>query len=122
MGLVSNVVTWLLRMGVPVRIFGNLVVLLTVSGRKTGQPRTTLVDLYEREGRRFLVSTHGDDKAQWVHNLRATGKGTLKRGRRIRSLPPWSCLQRSPVARSRRSWGRAWPRHLVGTLFARQLR
>jgi deazaflavin-dependent oxidoreductase (nitroreductase family) len=93
MGLVSNVVTWLLRMGVPVRIFGNPVVLLTVSGRKTGQPRTTLVDLYERDGRRFLVSTHGEDKAQWVHNLRATGKGTLTRGRRIQKftaveLPP----------------------------------
>jgi deazaflavin-dependent oxidoreductase (nitroreductase family) len=93
MGLVSDVVTWLLRMGFPVRIFGNPVVLLTVPGRKTGLPRTALVDLYERDGRRFLVSTHGEDKAQWVHNLRAAGKGTLTRGRRIQEftaveLPP----------------------------------
>ena len=93
MGLVSDVVTWLLRMGIPVRIFGNPVVLLTVPGRKTGLPRTALVDLYERDGRRFLVSTHGEDKAQWVHNLRAAAKGTLTRGRRIQEftaveLPP----------------------------------
>src|SRR5262249_38466352 len=43
----------------------------------------TLVDLYERGGRRFLVSTHGADSAQWVRNLRASGKGTLTRGRRL---------------------------------------
>ena len=61
--LVNRLVTRLLRAGVPVRIFGNPVVLLTVPGRKTGQPRTTLVDLYERGGRRFLVSTHGADSA-----------------------------------------------------------
>ena len=93
MGLVSDVVTRLLRMGVPIRIFGNPVVLLTVPGRKTGLPRTALVDLYERDGRRFLVSTHGDDKAQWVHNLRAAGRGTLTRRRRTQEftameLPP----------------------------------
>jgi deazaflavin-dependent oxidoreductase (nitroreductase family) len=86
MGLVSDVVTWLLRKGVPVRIFGNPVVLLTVTGRKTGLPRTALVDLYERDGHRFLVSTHGEDNAQWVHNLRAAGKGTLTRGRRIQEF------------------------------------
>jgi deazaflavin-dependent oxidoreductase (nitroreductase family) len=79
--LVNRVVTRLLRAGIPVRILGNPVVLLTVPGRKTGQPRTTLVDLYERHGRRFLVSTHGADTAHWVRNLRAAGQGTLTRGR-----------------------------------------
>lgn len=84
--LVNRIVTRLLRAGVPVRIFGNPVVLLTVPGRKTGQPRTTLVDLYERGGRRFLVSTHGADSAQWVHNLRAAGQGTLTRGRNLQEF------------------------------------
>jgi len=78
--LVNRIVMRLLRAGVPIRIFGNPVVLLTVPGRKTGQPRTTVVDLYEQGGRRFLVSTHGGDSALWVHNLRAAGKGTLARG------------------------------------------
>ena len=79
--LVNKVVMRLLRAGIPVRILGNPVVLLTVPGRKTGQPRTTLVDLYKRGGRRFLVSTHGGDTAHWIRNLRAAGKGTLTRGR-----------------------------------------
>jgi deazaflavin-dependent oxidoreductase (nitroreductase family) len=80
--LVNHVGTALLRAGVPLRIFGNPVVLLTVRGRRTGQPRTTLVDLYEQgNGRRFLVSTHGEDRAQWVQNLRAARTGTLTRGR-----------------------------------------
>lgn len=79
--LVNRVVTRLLRAGIPVRIFGNPVVLLTVSGRTTGQPRTTLVDLYEHDGRRFLVSTHGADTAHWVRNLRVAGKGALAHGR-----------------------------------------
>jgi deazaflavin-dependent oxidoreductase (nitroreductase family) len=79
--LVERVVTRLLRAGIPVRILGNPVVLLTVPGRTTGQPRTTLVDLYERGGRRFLVSTHGGDSAHWVSNLRAAGQATLTRGR-----------------------------------------
>lgn len=84
--LVNRIVTRLLRAGVPVRIFGNPVVLLTVPGRKTGQPRTTLVDLYKRGSRRFLVSTHGEDSAHWVHNLRAAGKGTLTRRRSVQEF------------------------------------
>jgi deazaflavin-dependent oxidoreductase (nitroreductase family) len=80
--LVNRIVTRLLRAGIPVRIFGNPVILLTVPGRKTGQPHTTLVDLYERGGRRFLVSTHGADSAHWVRNLRVAGRGTLTRGRK----------------------------------------
>jgi deazaflavin-dependent oxidoreductase (nitroreductase family) len=81
--LVNRIVTRLLRAGIPVKIFGNPVVLITVAGRKTGQPRTTLVDLYESSGRRFLVSTHGAENAHWVNNLRAAGTGTLSRGRRL---------------------------------------
>jgi deazaflavin-dependent oxidoreductase (nitroreductase family) len=80
--VVSYFGTGLLHAGVPLRIFGNPVVLLTVPGRRTGQPRTALVDLYEQGGgRRFLVSTHGEDRAQWVQNLRAARTGILTRGR-----------------------------------------
>jgi hypothetical protein len=38
-------------------------VLLTVSGRKSGKPRTTPVDLFERNGRSFLVSTHRQESS-----------------------------------------------------------
>ena len=53
--------------------------LLTVSGRKTGVPRTTPVaPLEDREGR-WLVAPFGADG--WARNARATGRVTLSRGR-----------------------------------------
>ena len=53
--------------------------LLTVRGRKSGQPRTTGVALVEAGGRRWVVGTFGE--VQWTQNLRAAGEGTLTRGR-----------------------------------------
>jgi deazaflavin-dependent oxidoreductase (nitroreductase family) len=77
---ISRIVTWLLRRGVPASILGNPVFLLTVRGRKSGQPRSFPVDLYEYNGRSFLVATHGE--GDWVRNLRAAGEGMVSRGRR----------------------------------------
>jgi deazaflavin-dependent oxidoreductase (nitroreductase family) len=74
--------TWiikrLLRAGTPM----GPMILLTVRGRTTGQPRTTPVDLLERDDRRWLVATHGGANSNWVRNLRAAGEGTLIHGRR----------------------------------------
>jgi deazaflavin-dependent oxidoreductase (nitroreductase family) len=53
--------------------------LLTVRGRKTGQPRTTPVALLEVDGRRWIAGVWGD--VNWVRNLRAAGEGTLTVGR-----------------------------------------
>lgn len=72
----------LLRGGVPM----GPMILLTVRGRTTGQPRTTLVDLFERDGRRWLVATHGGGNSNWVRNLRAAGEGILTRGRRRQAI------------------------------------
>jgi deazaflavin-dependent oxidoreductase (nitroreductase family) len=54
--------------------------LLTVRGRRSGQPRTTPVLIAEYDGNRFLVSTYGE--TNWVRNLRAAGEAILTRGRR----------------------------------------
>lgn len=54
--------------------------LLTVRGRKTGQLRTTPVDVMETGGQRWLVADYGP--ANWVHNARAAGEVTLSRGGR----------------------------------------
>jgi deazaflavin-dependent oxidoreductase (nitroreductase family) len=86
-------VTWilkgLLRVGLPM----GPMVLLTVRGRKSGQPRTTPVDLFEGNGRSFLVSTHRQESSNWVRNLRAAGEGVVSRGHSRRpitvvELPP----------------------------------
>ncbi|HZC77918.1 MAG TPA: nitroreductase family deazaflavin-dependent oxidoreductase [Ktedonobacterales bacterium] len=66
----------LLRMGVPL----GPMTLLTVRGRKSGEPRTTPVALTEQDGRRIIVGTFGD--VNWVRNLRAAGEAALTRGRR----------------------------------------
>jgi deazaflavin-dependent oxidoreductase (nitroreductase family) len=61
--------------------------LLTVTGRKSGQPRTTGVALVEANGRRWVIGTFGD--VNWTRNLRAAGEAVLTRGRmrqRVRSV------------------------------------
>jgi deazaflavin-dependent oxidoreductase (nitroreductase family) len=79
---VNWIIKRLVRAGVPL----GPMILLTVRGRTTGQPRTTLVDLFERDGRRWLVSTHGGDNSDWVRNLRAAGEGILTQGRRQQTM------------------------------------
>ncbi len=64
--------------------------LLTTRGRKTGLPRTNPVVLVEQDGKRWLVAPYG--VVSWVRNARATGRVTLRRGRRsgdytIREMP-----------------------------------
>jgi deazaflavin-dependent oxidoreductase (nitroreductase family) len=54
--------------------------LLTVSGRKTGLPRTTPVAVCSHGGRRGVIAVFGE--TEWVRNLRADGRATLRVGRR----------------------------------------
>ncbi len=53
--------------------------LLTVRGRKSGQPHTVPVIPVEQDGHHFLVAPYG--VVQWVRNLRAAGTATLTHGR-----------------------------------------
>jgi len=62
----------------------NATTLLTVRGRKSGVPRTTVVSLIERDGQRFIIAPFG--AVDWVRNLRAAGAATLRRGRRIEEV------------------------------------
>jgi deazaflavin-dependent oxidoreductase (nitroreductase family) len=59
--------------------------LLETRGRKTGALRTTPVSLVEDATGRYLVSPYGTPA--WVHNARAAGEVTLRRGRRRETLP-----------------------------------
>lgn len=53
---------------------------LRVRGRKSGQWRTTPVNLLTHEGNHYLVAPRGE--TQWVRNLRAAGQGELRVGRK----------------------------------------
>jgi deazaflavin-dependent oxidoreductase (nitroreductase family) len=54
---------------------------LRVQGRKSGEWRTTPVNLLTIDGERYLVAPRG--VTQWVRNLRASGTGELRVGRRV---------------------------------------
>ncbi len=71
--------------------------LLTVRGRKSGQPHTVPVLLVEQDGERFLVAPYGI--VQWVRNLRAAGTATLTRGRRslVISVTELQAREAAPV-------------------------
>ncbi len=70
----------------------NSMTLLTVAGRKTGEPRTVPVSVIERDGQRYLIGAFGE--VNWVRNLRAARTGALRRGRR---LEDFSAVELTPA-------------------------
>jgi deazaflavin-dependent oxidoreductase (nitroreductase family) len=70
--LVDPLVRRLLRIGFPM----GPNTLLTVRGRKSGQPRSAGVALVEIGGRRWVISAFGE--THWVRNLRAAREAVLR--------------------------------------------
>ncbi|UGQ15285.1 nitroreductase family deazaflavin-dependent oxidoreductase [Yinghuangia sp. ASG 101] len=76
----NTVVAWLTRRGLS--IAGSRV--LAVRGRKSGEWRTTPVNLLTHDGEQYLVAPRG--VTQWVRNLRAADGGELRVGRRAQAF------------------------------------
>ena len=76
----AALITTLLRAGVKLGTTS----LLTVRGRKSGQPHTVLVTLVEQDGQRWLVAPYG--AVQWVRNIRVARTATLTRDRRSEAI------------------------------------
>jgi deazaflavin-dependent oxidoreductase (nitroreductase family) len=72
----NPMVQFLTRCGISV--MGSRV--LRVRGRKSGEWRSTPVNLLSLDGARYLVAPRGT--TQWVRNVRAAGNGELRVGRR----------------------------------------
>jgi deazaflavin-dependent oxidoreductase (nitroreductase family) len=72
----NPIVAGLTRLGVS--LVGSRV--LEVRGRKSGEWRGTPVNPLEFGGERYIVAPRGE--TQWVRNLRASGEGRLRKGRR----------------------------------------
>jgi deazaflavin-dependent oxidoreductase (nitroreductase family) len=75
---------------------------LTVPGRRSGQPRRTPLSVLDLDGERYLLE--GFPGADWARNARAAGTGTLSVGKghervRLVELDPQDAL---PILR-------AWP-------------
>ncbi|MBN0043587.1 nitroreductase family deazaflavin-dependent oxidoreductase [Streptomyces actuosus] len=75
--VLNRFVAWLTRRGVSV--WGSRV--LAVRGRKSGQWRTTPVNLLAIDGRQYLVAPRGH--VQWTRNMRAAGGGELHLGKNV---------------------------------------
>jgi deazaflavin-dependent oxidoreductase (nitroreductase family) len=76
----NRFVAWLTRRGISV--WGSRV--LAVRGRKSGQWRTTPVNLLTLDGRQYLAAPRGH--VQWTHNMRAAGGGELHLGKRVETF------------------------------------
>jgi deazaflavin-dependent oxidoreductase (nitroreductase family) len=73
---------------------------LTVPGRKSGQPRSTPMTPFDHDGSLYTVA--GYPGADWAANARAAGVGTLARGRRSRRvrIVELSAEESKPVLRA----------------------
>lgn len=73
---------------------------LTVPGRKSGQPRSTPMTPFELDGELYVVA--GYPGADWAANARAARFGTLSRGRRSRQvrIVELTAQQARPVLRA----------------------
>jgi deazaflavin-dependent oxidoreductase (nitroreductase family) len=76
----NRMVAGLTKIGVSV--WGSRV--LEVRGRKSGEWRSTPVNLLKFEGAQYLVAPRGH--TQWVKNLRVSGEGRLRVGRRTQGF------------------------------------
>ncbi len=67
---------------VGVSVYGSRI--LAVRGRKSGEWRTTPVNLLEFRGERYLVAPRG--VTEWVRNIRVSGGGELRLGNRHEAI------------------------------------
>jgi deazaflavin-dependent oxidoreductase (nitroreductase family) len=106
----NRLVAALTRAGVSV--YGSRV--LEVKGRTSGEWRHTPVNLLRFEGGDYLVSPRGH--TQWVRNLRVSGQGRLRVGKRTQSFTAVEVAedQRPPVLRA---YLKKW-KFEVGVFFA----
>ena len=76
----NRAVQGLARMGVSVAGSAEL----RVRGRTSGEWRSTPVNVLTVAGERYLVAPRGT--TQWVRNIRVSGEGELRRGRRTEAF------------------------------------
>jgi deazaflavin-dependent oxidoreductase (nitroreductase family) len=84
LGLWRRLVNWMVRALLRVGVSPPHTYLLTVRGRKTGQPYSTPVTLVEKDGGRWLVAPYGE--VGWVRNARVAEQVTLTRGKRFENV------------------------------------
>lgn len=105
----NRTVAGLTRVGVSV--WGSRI--LRVKGRKSGEWRSTPVNLLTVDGDRYLVAPRGE--TQWVRNIRVSGGGELVLGKRVETVTVEE-LADAEKARILRAYLRRWKAE-VGVFF-----
>jgi len=106
----NRAVAALTRLGLSV--WGSRV--LEVRGRSSGEWRSTPVNLLSHEGQRYLVAPRGN--TQWARNLRASGEGRLRLGRRAEPFSAVEIVDEGEKAPILRGYLRRWKAE-VGVFF-----
>jgi deazaflavin-dependent oxidoreductase (nitroreductase family) len=76
----NRIVAFMLRLGLPIRGRRSPMALLTVTGRRSGQPRTVPVALAPHPEGWILIAVYGD--SDWSRNLEAAGEAVISMRRR----------------------------------------
>src|SRR4051812_23582739 len=87
---------------------------LRVRGRKSGEWRTTPVNLLTIDGQEYLVAPRGH--TQWVRNLRVAGTGELRVGRRTEVFAATEVADDADKVEILRAYLRRWKME-VGVFF-----
>jgi deazaflavin-dependent oxidoreductase (nitroreductase family) len=58
-------------------LIGHILMLITHTGRKSGQPRRTMVEFHKLDGRKYVAAAYGP-RAQWVKNIQADPYVTIQ--------------------------------------------
>lgn len=106
----NRVVSLFTRLGLSV--WGSRV--LEVQGRKTGEWRQTPVNLLTYESSRYLVAPRGH--TQWVRNIRVSGGGRLRLGRRTEQFTVEEVADDGEKAAILRAYLKRWKAE-VGVFF-----
>ena len=106
----NRIVAALTRVGLSV--WGSRV--LEVRGRSSGLWRSTPVNLLTYEGQRYLLAPRGE--TQWVRNLRSSGEGRLRLGRKVEPFTALEILDDAEKAAVLRSYLKRWKAE-VGVFF-----
>ena len=91
--MMNGALGWLASLG----LTPSHMITLEVKGRRSGQTRSTVMNLVGYEGARYAVSPRGE--SEWVRNVRAAaGAATIRhRGRRSVRLEEVPSVQRAPI-------------------------
>ena len=66
-------------------IFGRLFMVMTITGRKSGEPRRAVIEFHEFNGRKYIFSGWGK-KADWFRNIQANPFITIQTWRGVESV------------------------------------